>query len=235
VPEIQEHLVPGLSCHQIVTNLHHLALRAAALEFELACSSVVLDANVRQLSGYVRFLAQHGIRRWIVARLYPWGPFYAQEKRIAAVDDEEKAHLVSAAIQLAADLGIRVESNFGHGIPALAGPPLQSRFRSLDEQRFVVDLARPGFCPSLASTAVFTADGTLRPCCRHPIDLGSIAEAGFLDLWNGPAMQTLRQEFFERSLRPACVACRAYEASGAEQPLMSQSTEITREAKLALS
>ncbi|MBL8900759.1 MAG: radical SAM protein [Planctomycetes bacterium] len=210
--DLQEQLVPGLSFDRIVENLRRLAQRSADAGFDLASSCVVMHANARELSAHAEFLAELGVRRWIVQRLYPWGPYHAEEGRSRSIDDVEEVDLVAAAVERAAALGMRVESNFGRGVPALSGPDLPTRFRSLDEQRFLVDLVRPGFCASLASTAVLTATGQLRPCCRHPIDLGPFEQLGFLSLWNGPAMQTLRREHFDRSLRPACRACTAYYA-----------------------
>lgn len=71
---------------------------------------------------------------------------------------------------------------------------------------------RKTICPYLFYTLSINSDGSVSPCCvdwNRELVLGSVADEGLLDIWNGAAMQTLRRQHIVEGLaaNPSCGSC----------------------------
>ncbi|MBN1335811.1 MAG: radical SAM protein [Deltaproteobacteria bacterium] len=59
--------------------------------------------------------------------------------------------------------------------------------------------------------ALVATDGRLYPCCHHSVHgtpVGNVLESDFVEVWDGPAMQTFRRRLLERRASdPVCAAC----------------------------
>jgi MoaA/NifB/PqqE/SkfB family radical SAM enzyme len=62
-------------------------------------------------------------------------------------------------------------------------------------------------CPRPYDFTYIGYDGNVRPCCFPLLYLGTIAEEGFLDIWNNKAYRKLRKSFADKSPPPFCVEC----------------------------
>jgi radical SAM protein with 4Fe4S-binding SPASM domain len=52
-------------------------------------------------------------------------------------------------------------------------------------------------------------EGDVYPCCRAPsiLKMGNIAEAGFEEIWNGPAYRRFREKMFNQDYEEVCSTC----------------------------
>lgn len=62
-------------------------------------------------------------------------------------------------------------------------------------------------CPRPYDFTYIGYDGNVRPCCFPLLYLGTIAEDGFLDIWNNKAYQKLRKSFADGSPPSFCREC----------------------------
>ena len=70
--------------------------------------------------------------------------------------------------------------------------------------------AHAGFCPMVMNYFKVEPDGRAYPCCRapHELELGNVFDEGGVDaVWNGPAMQSLREKMYARDYPAPCVGC----------------------------
>jgi hypothetical protein len=70
--------------------------------------------------------------------------------------------------------------------------------------------AARGACPGLWLTPVVRQDGHLMMCCadlRGELDLGSLAEASFRELWEGPKATAARLAHLAGRFEGVCAGC----------------------------
>jgi radical SAM protein with 4Fe4S-binding SPASM domain len=169
---------------------------------------VVMDEVLDSLPAYVDFVADLGVERIIFQKLYPHtrelrarDPWHLRDH--GAIDDR-----LAQVIERANERAIHVETNlrqlFQHPENRRAAP---SPFDILQDNVGIVDMFHPGFCMSTATQATIEWDGTVLPCIKDHISLGTYERSGFDALWNGAEMCSLRASFFARALRPHCRLC----------------------------
>jgi MoaA/NifB/PqqE/SkfB family radical SAM enzyme len=72
------------------------------------------------------------------------------------------------------------------------------------------DIGSRTACPGLWLTPVIRHDGHLMMCCadlRGELDLGSLSENGYRDLWDGPKATQLRMRHLEGRFDGVCAGC----------------------------
>jgi MoaA/NifB/PqqE/SkfB family radical SAM enzyme len=207
-PDVYQYISPALDFHKIVANIGDAVRIAERTGAQIVAGLVVMNCNIKELDDYIRFVADMGVRRVILQKLYPWSSIFEKE----GIDgqyapDEVKGHL-RRALKAAIERGIYVETNLSEifGDPQNRHPG-ETPFDILQNNADVVELFHPGFCISAAVTVLVEWDGTLVPCCRDRIVMGNLYESRFGDLWNGERMQRLRESFFKGELRPFCRQC----------------------------
>ena len=210
-PSTYRRLMPHGDLERVVRNLEDAVKIAEGTEAHVLTCLVLTSANVDSLSEYVRFVADLGIRRVIVQKLYEHSPGYAELRPDRDRDRDEVRTALWKALTTAKEAGVFVETNVDEIFGDPENRPRQrSRFDVLQENTGIVDLFHPGFCMATAILALVEWDGTVLPCCRDHIVLGNVLHSSFEEIWNGPAMQRLRQSFFQRSWRPNCAKCHAF-------------------------
>jgi radical SAM protein with 4Fe4S-binding SPASM domain len=209
--EVQERHAPGLSFDAIVRNVADAAAIAKETGAQVLCGLVVMDSNLHELEDYVRFVADLGVERVILQKLYPGTVRYAEEGVEGRRSPDEVRAAANAALEAALELGVFLETNVDaiFADPRMSNPQT-SRFDILQDYSHVVELYHPGFCIATAIMALVEWDGTVLPCCRDRIVLGNLREQSFDSIWNGEPMQRLRESFFRRELRPFCRGCMAF-------------------------
>ena len=206
-----QQVMPGCSLPDLCRNIADATAIAEQTGAQILCGLVVMDSNLEDLSDYIRFVYDLGVRRVIFQKLYPWTKAGPQAGVSLRRSSAEIRHHVRQALETAIELGVFLETNVDEafGDPRNKNPH-NSPFDVLQDNVHVVELFNPKFCISTATTILVEWDGTVLPCCRDHIELGNLYESSFLDLWNGKAMQELRQTFFRRQLRPFCKKCMAF-------------------------
>lgn len=210
-PEAHRRIMPGVDFTTQVRNIRDAAELGDATGAQILVGAVVMQDNLADLPDYVRFAADLGVRRVVLQKLYPWTKAFAEQGVDGRLHPQEVRGHVRRALETAIDLGVFLETNLddAFGDPR-NGNPHDSRYEILQDSSHVVELFHPGFCISTAITIRVEWDGTVLPCCRDQIVLGNLHEQGFLEIWNGPLMQRLRESFFRRRLRPFCQRCMAF-------------------------
>jgi radical SAM protein with 4Fe4S-binding SPASM domain len=203
--------MPGLEFDVRVRNIRDAAEIGKTTGAQILTGLVVMECNLEDLEAYVRFVADLGVERVILQKLYPGSSVFPEQSVTVHRSPEEIEEHVGRAFDAAMELGIFVETNLDEifGDPRNRNPQ-SSRFDFLQDNAGVVELFRPGFCISTATTVLVEWDGTLLPCCRDHYDLGNINESSFADLWNGERMKRLRASFFEGERREFCTECMAF-------------------------
>jgi len=209
--EAFERIMPQADYDVVVRNIGdavRIAERTGA--HVLTCVVPMLDL-LDDLDGYVRFVADLGVRRVIVQNLYPHTLALAALDPRGGRSPEAVASAYARVLDTAKRLGVFVETNvaelFGdpENVPRRASP-----FDILQDSAHIVALFRPGFCISTAIQMIVEWTGTVLPCIRDRIVLGNLRTQGFREIWNGEAMQRLRRSHFEQSLSPRCATCKRF-------------------------
>lgn len=210
-PELHRRVMPGADFATVTRNIRDAAELGDEHGTQVLMGAVVMASNLPDLADYVRFAADLGVRRVILQKLYPWTKAFADEGVDGRLPPDEVRGHVLRALDTALELGVFLETNLddAFGDPRIVNPR-SSPFDILQDNSHVVELFHPGFCISTAITIRVEWDGTVLPCCRDQIVVGNLHERPFLEIWNGPEMQRLRQTFFERQLRPYCARCMAF-------------------------
>lgn len=79
----------------------------------------------------------------------------------------------------------------------------------LDMLHSELSVSHAGFCPMVMHYFKVEPDGRAFPCCRAPLELelGNVFEEGVEAVWNGPAMQDLRDRMFRGDYPEPCKGC----------------------------
>ncbi len=88
-------------------------------------------------------------------------------------------------------------------------------------------------CPSPFSTMLITFDGFVSPCCvdwSRKAVVGTINEDNLTKIWNGPALNKLRNTFIagEKSKLPACAVCHYMQSFTADNDLDDCREQLAR-------
>ena len=211
LPEVHARIMPGVDFDRLVRNVEAAVEIAEDSGAQILAGMVLMDSNLDGLADYVRFVAELGVRRVILQKLYPQSHAFPAEGLAVHRTPEEIRRQVSAAMDAAAELGVFVETNVDEAFgDARNQNPFSSPFDILQDYSHVVELYRPGFCISTAIMLLIEWDGTVLPCCRDRIPLGNLNNTSFQGIWNGEPMKRLRASFFERELRPFCKRCMGF-------------------------
>lgn len=206
-----ERVVPGADFATVVRNLRDTAEIGRSHGTHVLACIVPMYGMLDRLHEYVRFVADLGVTRIIVQNLYPHTSRKSSLDPDGADDPARRREAFARALEVAIEVGVHVETN----VPELWGDPRNhareaSRFDLLQDSAELVAQFAPEFCISTAMQTVIEHDGTVLPCIRDRIPLGNLHQRSFLELWNGPAMQALRESHFRATPRPACRLCRSF-------------------------
>ncbi|QDU83532.1 pyrroloquinoline quinone biosynthesis protein PqqE [Planctomycetes bacterium Pla163] len=209
--KVYRELMPSVDPALVMDNIAAAArlLRERGIPFLV--SAVALAQNVEHLAGYLHRLADLGVERMVVARLFPQTRRFAELDPVGNLGEARTARAFERLLEAAIERGVHLETCIEelHACPDIA-PPKASAFDVLQSVADLVDLYRPGFCISTAITTFVHVDGTVTPCLRDHIPLGNLHTSPFDAIWNGPAMQQLRREHFDGARSSRCDACMEY-------------------------
>lgn len=204
-------VIPGADFSRVARNLEDGVRIAERTDAQIVACIVPMYEMLDELSDYVRFVADLGVRRIIVQNLYPHTPGKSRLGDDACADTPRNRERFGEMLATAKRLGVFIETN----VPQLFGDPdnvprRASRFDLLQDNAHIVELYHPGFCISTALQLVVEWNGTVLPCIRDHIPLGNLLRQDFESIWNGPTMQRLRASHFDRTPRPSCALCRNF-------------------------
>jgi radical SAM protein with 4Fe4S-binding SPASM domain len=211
-PDAFHRIMPQADYAKVVRNLADGVRIAEESDTQVVTCIVLMHDALDHLESYVRFVADLGVRRVIVQKLYPTTtPNLDELDPHRGRSDAEIDEVYARTLATAKRLGVFVETN----VPQLFGDPenvarVRSRFELLQENAQIVALYRPDFCISTAMQTLVEWNGNVLPCCRDHIVLGNLESDPFESCWNGPRMQELRRTHFERTPSPMCARCRKY-------------------------
>ncbi|MEO0651582.1 MAG: radical SAM protein, partial [Planctomycetota bacterium] len=166
-PDVYRQLMPHSGFERVVANLDHAASFGRRTGVQVAVSAIVMAENVLHLDELVRFAAEHGVERVVLAKLFPATERYAdhapQLHHEAGAIHDALERVVCAAVEHGIFLETCVDQ-LAHRdeIP----PPRPSPFDILQETSRLIDLYHPGFCISTATTAFLHPDGAVTPSGR---------------------------------------------------------------------
>ncbi|MHC4946073.1 MAG: radical SAM protein [Planctomycetota bacterium] len=201
--EIFEYISPGADYEAVVKNIGDAVRIAERTGAHIMTSLLLMKSNLEELDDYIRFVADLGVRRVSVQKLYPDTGIMDTE----GIEGESITPLLSA-LEAAKKRSVFIETNVEGLFHAPSNVKTQKLpFDILQENGAVVDLYHPGFCIPTATAVYVEWDGTVLPCSRERIILGSLHENSFNALWNGEVMRGLRASFFDAGLRPFCSRC----------------------------
>jgi MoaA/NifB/PqqE/SkfB family radical SAM enzyme len=211
LPEVFERVMPGSSFREVLRNLRDVVEIAGRTEAHVVPCIVVMEDVFDTLPAYVDYLADLGIARVIFQKLYPHTKHLEDLDPLRRRPQSEVDERLAQVMERANARGVYVETNlhqlFRHPENRPRAP---SRFDILQENVGIVELFRPGFCMSTATTSVVEWDGCTMPCIKDHIVLDNLLDRSFQDVWNGHAMRMLRRSFFTEELRPNCAVCKSF-------------------------
>ncbi len=204
-------IMPGAEFDRVVRNLGDAVELSARTGAHVVPTIVAMRDNLDSMAEYVDFVADLGVNRVIIQKLYPHTKRFAEldanRGRSAAELDEIWSHVLETANRRR----VFIETCVPHIFRRQEGVPFtRSRFDILQENAGIVGLYHPEFCISTALQTVIERDGTVLPCVRDRIVLGNILESSFMELWNGPVMQRLRRSLFDRCPSAHCAKCKEF-------------------------
>lgn len=207
-PRVYGRIRVGVNLEQVLANVERLVQARARLGSrspQLKLVMVLMRCNLAELPAVIRLAADQGFEAVFVQRLshrflepdlperfMPLQAFTAQE----SLDDLDPAGLeevLNGAREIASQLGLEVRL-----------PRARPRSHSAGEAR----------CDWPWTQAYVCFDGSVLPCCMVSTPdracLGSVGEAGFPDVWRGPAYARFRQRLSSEKPPAICLSCALY-------------------------
>jgi MoaA/NifB/PqqE/SkfB family radical SAM enzyme len=209
--EVFDRIMPGAGYDRVLQNLRDAVRVAEQTGAHIVPTVVAMDDNVEELEDYLHFVADLGINRLIIQKLYPHTESFAELEPGASHSPEALHDLWEGVLEVANERRVFLESCVQQLFRRQPHVPfVKSRFDLLQENADIVNLYCPEFCISTAIQTIVEWDGTVLPCVRDRIVLGNLNETPFLELWNGPVMQRLRRSLFDGCPSANCAECRKF-------------------------
>ena len=206
-------IVPGTDFDLIVKNARECLEIAHHTDTQLLVGIVLMEPNIDHLPEWFHWIADMGFQHAGLTNLYPGT---ARLGELGIYEHRSKEHvsdIVRAAMEVANERGVFVETNVPEAYYTHFPENKLTRATPFDifsEVNSICSFFKPGFCPLLANMITIEYDGTVLPCCRAHYAVGNVKEREFLDIWNGEAMQRLRETFFRRRVYSGCMQCQDF-------------------------
>lgn len=195
----------GASFDTVITNLAGLVQAKRAAQSATPWIRVVFVAmrdNVGELPALVRLLSRIGVDELRVQNL----SHSFDDTDPAGRYDEIRTFTAAQALWTGADLE-RAEAAFAEARRVAAGENVRLRLPHLDDRG-------GGGCTWPWDAAYITSAGVVQPCCMvmgdDRVSLGDLNEAGFPEIWRGPAYREFRRRLAGDDPPDVCRGCSLY-------------------------
>ena len=206
--ETYEKIRVGAKFEKVVENIRKAAELTAADNIELMTSAVVMKINYDRMAEYVEFVADLGVNTVALQRLLINFEALKEWDAFGNVPDDE----IRAQVDRAVEAAKRCRINLHVGL----GTPRVHQYGKKDFKLFKLnylpeEIIRryPSVCYQSAMYLKVEPDGSVFPCCVAPpeLNMGSLKEKSFEEIWNGRKYQQLRREMFTGKYRRVCREC----------------------------
>jgi MoaA/NifB/PqqE/SkfB family radical SAM enzyme len=204
-PDVYEHVHHGASFSDLLSFLRRFsrAQREAGVQGLLKLSVLMMRSNLDQIGTFADFARREGVAEVCFNRLYapPRSDLARDEDPFSAFADAGEAARAADALRLA---GERL-SRDGIGVAGLLSAVPEAE---ASQDRSCRSSGRT--CTVPWQWLFVDAEGLVKPHCACRVPLGSAAERGLSEMWNGPRVREYRSRILAHDTVGFCnPACRA--------------------------
>ncbi len=219
VPAVFEKLRAPADFDTVVRHAKHATRRCHEENVPVVYHAVLAIDVLDGIVDYVDYVKDElGGDRITLLELLPSSRHFEQLDPFRVVGEDKVAERLEAMRARCEERGVglqmEVRAPLGGDYP-YAGPSVHitsGTVLELMNAELAVNYA--GFCPMVMNYFKVEPDGRAFPCCRAPreLELGNVFEDGVEGVWNGPAMQRLRERMFAGDYPEPCKGCVVLEA-----------------------
>ena len=212
LPEVYEKIRPNSRPDKVFENVARTAKLAKETGLELVAQMVFLTQNAPMLAETVGYMADLGVEKLNVIQLIDVNGRSGMSDPLLHFSAEYVEYLKKACLKTAEEKRVYIRWLDREWYDfRKAKTPAPARERWNDRWDYKMRHVIPGYCKYAYNRLQITSDGTITPCAYAAdgeLELGSLADQDFDEIWNGPTARDLRRSMVTGDYTTLCKTCR---------------------------
>lgn len=223
IPEVYEKIRPNSRPDKVFENVALTAQLAKKTGLELVAQMVFLTQNAPMLPETIAYMADLGIEKLNIIQLIDVNGRSGMSDPLLHFSADYVEYLKKACLKTAEEKRVYIRWLDREWYDfRIEKTPTPARERWNDNWDYKMRHVVPGYCKYAYNRLQITSDGMITPCAYAAdgeLELGSLAEQDFDEIWNGPTARDLRRSMMTADYATLCNTCRFTDTLPPEQDM----------------